>query len=105
MTRRFSGTDLHERWHLGRALVEGEGTSRTENAAGRWVDRGGQVIAQQDFLLSALAYRIGDRGGREQRLRVRMRRPREDLLPGALLHELAEVHDGDLVGQVFHRGQ
>ena len=46
---------------------------------------------------------LGDR--RQQRLRVRMRGRRVELLGRPDLDELAEVHHGDVVGDVAHHGE
>ena len=74
--------------------------ARMEVAAARRVDRARHVALEHDAL--ALRQRIGDRHRREQRLGVRMDRPLVELLGRRELDDLAEVHDGDAVGDVAH---
>jgi len=62
----------------------------------------GDVVTEEDRLPRALQHRIGHGSRREQRLGVGVSGPGEDRLAGAVLDELPEVHDSDLVGEVLH---
>src|SRR4051812_11325242 len=75
---------------------------RAKDASGRGVRRARDVALEHDPLaLPALAGLL-DRHGREERLRVRVRRAVVDLALVSDLHDLAEVHDRDAVGDVAH---
>ena len=76
-----------------------------EPAARRRVDRARDVAGQHDPLALALDHRVGLGDRRQQRLRVRVGGRRVQLLGRADLHQLAEVHHGDDVGDVAHDGQ
>ena len=91
-----SPATVAQRGHLGRALVERERAPGVEPAAGRRVERG--RAGRRRAAPGARARwrrRVGDRRGREQRLRVRVAGAAKIRSRGALLDELAEVHDGD----------
>ena len=45
------------------------------------------------------------RDSREQGLRIRVARRTQDFLRPALLDNAAEIHDGHVVGQIFHHGK
>src|SRR5713226_9284925 len=73
-----------------------------EPTARRWIDRRGDVTLEDHALPRSLDERIRDRNRRKQRTRVRVARTPVELLAGRNLHDLAEVHDRDAVGDVFH---
>ncbi len=77
---------------------------RVENTqpAGR-VERRRQLALQHDALGPGDAGHAGRR--RQQRLGVRVQRPREDALLGALLHRQAQVHHQHVVGDVAHHAE
>jgi hypothetical protein len=58
------------------------------------------VTGERDLLHARLRIRLRD--GRQQGPGVRVLRLFEDLLAGAALHDLAQIHDGDLIGNVLH---
>ena len=49
--------------------------------------------------------RVGDRNRRQERLGIGVERRREDLLGRAHLDDMAEIHDGDPVGEIAHHRQ
>ena len=71
-----------------------------EGAAGRRVHRRGDVALEHDVRL--LDAGVGDRDGREQRLGVGVVGRLEDLVGGADLDHVAEVHHHHPVGEVAH---
>ena len=81
------------------APVERQRTARVEPAAGRDVGGVGR-LADEDRPVRARAERrrFGRRGDRDERLRVRVVRPVDDRVGRADLHDLAQVHDRDPVG-------
>ena len=87
-----------ERRLLDRADLRRVAAARVEAAAGRRRDRARHVALEHDAL--ALRVGIGDRDGREQRLGVRVDRPRVELLGRRELDDLAQVHHGDAVRDV-----
>ena len=95
---------LERRLDLGADLLRLP-AARAEAAAGGRV-RGVRHVALEDDAL-ALAALVGalDRHGREQGLRVGVRRPLVHVVAAADLHDLAEVHHGDPVGHVADDGQ
>ena len=48
---------------------------------------------------------IGDGDGGEQGFGVGVQRVAEDILRGAILHQIAQIHDAHRVGDVLHHGQ
>src|SRR5579859_7503182 len=80
----FGGTDLL------RVLAPGP-----EPAPRRRVHRAGQLAADGRALLGPLRGRLGHRDGGDQAGRVRVRGALVDVLPGAELDQLAQVHDAD----------
>ena len=52
-------------------LGTGSGTSGMEATAFRWVDRAGNITAEENAL--AVSLRVGDRDGGQQRLGIRMK--------------------------------
>ncbi len=79
--------------------------SRAEHASRGRVDRAGQVALQQDALPRPLGSRVGQWHGGGQSVGVRMQRRTVDLLRVGDLHDPAEVHHSDPVGDVAHDGQ
>ena len=84
--------DLLEHWFLVRANIHGYRAAWMEAAAGRWMERAGNVPFQDDPL--AFEPGVGPRDGRHERLGVRVQRVAEQLLPPGELDHLAQVHDG-----------
>src|SRR5260221_275814 len=78
---------------------------RVEAAAGRRVHRGRHVAGKNDPLALALDGRIGDRHGRKERLRIRVKRVLVEVDAVAELDDLAEVHDRDAVADVANDRQ
>ena len=90
-----------QQWLVHVALpVDEARTTRMEAAGGRRVERARDVPHEHDLLARAPERRIGDRHRREQGAAVRMLRRRVQLLLGAGLHRLAEIHDHDAVRDV-----
>src|SRR4051794_25292162 len=81
--------------HVGELLAAG-----AEPAARRRVGRAGHVAGDDDPLTGPLTTGVGQRDGRQQGLGVRVRRPFEQLVPLGDLHDPAQVHDRDAVGDV-----
>ena len=75
--------------------------ARVEVAARRRVDRARHVAAEDDPLAPLLDHRVRNRHGGEQRLGVRVQRLIVEIVAGRHLHDLAEVHHGDAVGDVL----
>src|SRR5262249_40746708 len=73
--------------------------ARMEHAAGRRIRGRGYVAAQHDAAL--LHRRVRDRDGREQRLRVRHQGLAVEVDGRRELDNLAEIHDGDAIGDVL----
>ena len=73
-----------------------------ETAAGGNIDGGGNIAFQQDALL--LVVNIGHRNGGQQCLGVGMHRLLVQLFCIGDLHDLAQVHNDDSVGDVFNNG-
>ena len=92
---------------LGDAAVEGQRAAGVEPAPGRRVDGPGRSSPSSTRLPGRAAVaRVGDRGRGQQGLGVGMRAGAANTaLAGTLFDELAEVHHGDVVGEVLHRRQ
>ena len=78
------------------ALLGGKWTARMERAARRNVCRAWQITLDKHMLL--LNQRIGDRHSGKQGLRVRMQGVSVKVLVGSNLHERAQIHDTDAIG-------
>ena len=78
---------------------------RVEAARVRRVRRAREVALEQDRRPRPLDLRIRDRDRREQRDRVRVQRVVVEVVGGRELHDLAEVHDRDPVGDVPDDGE
>ena len=79
------------------AAVLGQRVARVEPAAGRWAGRVGHVAGQVD---RQHAGPVGARDRRHQRLRVRVPRIGPHRLGVADLHDPAQIHDRDPVGDL-----
>src|SRR5580765_2627734 len=96
---------LDERRLLLRADLLRLPAPRAETTPRRRVGGARDVALEHDPLpFSALNGRL-DRHRRQERLRVWMHRRAIDLLPRPELDDLAEVHDGDAVGDVVDDGE
>ena len=83
--------------HLGPAAGDGDGAAGVEGAALGPVHRVGGVALEDDAVSAAVAGR--GRGG-DEGLGVGVEGVVEDLLGAPLLHDAAEIHDGDAVGDL-----
>ena len=86
------------------ALLRLPATS-VEHAAGRRVDRAGQVTLQQDPLALARCSGVGHRHGRQQRVGVGVQRLLVEGVAVGELHDVTEIHHGDAVGDVAYYGE
>src|SRR6478735_11710672 len=87
-----AGGDLQQGWLLGAADLLGLPAAGVEVAAGRRVDRAGDVALQPDPLTVLPPPRVRDRDGREHRHGVGVARPLVEVVALGDLHDLAEVH-------------
>ena len=90
------GTFLQTLWH---AFF----TSGSEGTAFGEIDGAGDISLQDDPLF--LVAGIRNRNGGEKSLGVRMHRSLIKHFLGSSLHNEAEVHNGDSVGDHFHDGE
>ena len=90
---------------LGRAAGLRVRAAGPEPAARRRIDRARDVAGEDDPLAAPFDPRVGDRYGRDERLRVGVQRPAEQVVHGGGLDDLAEVHHGDPVGEVPDHGE
>ena len=72
-----------------------------EATAAWWIERRRHLALELD--LFRLGSRLGDKHRREQRLGVRVPHVTEQRFRGALLDDLAEIHDDRVVRHVAHR--
>ena len=79
--------------------------ARVETAAGRRIQRRRRIASENDALTGLLDIGIGNRHGRQQRLRVRMVRLAVERLPVRDLDHLTQIHNGNAIGDVLHDGQ
>src|SRR6266550_2465271 len=92
------------RRHGAAALVLlGVGAARVEGASRGWVRRRRHVAREHDPL--PLRVRVRDRYGRQEGRGVRVARAAVQHRRRRPLHELPEVHHGDLVGDLSHHGE
>ena len=95
---------IHER-RLQRPADLGRVPAPGMEAAGcRRCDRAGWIAAKRDTMACSLTG-VDDGHRREERLRVRVDGPRLELVRRRQLHDLAEVHHGDPVGDVADDGE
>ena len=78
------------------ARADRDGATRMEATANRNLDWIGR-LSPQDLELGPMS-RIPSRDDGEQRLRIRVQRPFDDISRGALLDDATEVHDADAIG-------
>jgi hypothetical protein len=95
--------DLAQPGHAGGAIGPGEGAAGVEAAARGRVGGAGRLAVQRDPFAGRAEDRLGDR--REQRAGIGMARRLEDLVGGAELDDLAEVHHRDPVAHVPDDGE
>ena len=88
---------------FGLAALRGIGAAGVELAAGRRVGRGRDGALQHHAL--ALDSRVRDGNGREQRLGVGVQRVGKNVVGLAVLHQIAQVHNADSVGDMLDDGQ
>ena len=93
------GRDLHQHWLLLGAPLEGVGAARVEPAAGGRIDEVGNRSADRGELLRDHVW-TGYR--RQETLRVRMERVREELPHLSDLHYVPGVHHRDPVTDLGH---
>src|SRR5882757_9015337 len=89
--------------HACRAVGDGVGAAGAEDAARGRVDRARDVALEDDAL--ALAVGVGDRHGGEQRLGIGVLRAAAERVARRALHDAAEIHDDDAVGDVLDDGE
>ena len=80
------------------AAVAGIIATLVEAALVARLDGGADLALDQDALL--LGAQFGDGDGRQQSLGVRMHGIGEQFLGGSLFHDLTQIHNGDLIGEV-----
>src|SRR6266550_1780857 len=90
--------DLHAGDVLRRVVA-----ARVEDTARRGIRRRRNVARENDSLLARLG--IGDRNRREKSLGVRHQRLAVEIVRRRQLHDFAEVHHGDTVGDVLDNRQ
>src|SRR6266511_838571 len=95
--------DLLEAGHRLPAAVDRAGAPRREAAPRRDVDRAWNLAAERHLAVLRPRRRLRHRG--EQRLRVGMERVGVEHLLRGELHEVAEVHHRDAIGDVVHDAQ
>ena len=79
--------------------------TRVETAAGRRIQRRRRIASEDDALAGLLDIRIGNRHGRQQRLRVRMVGLAVERLPVRNLDHLTQIHNGNAIGDMLHDRQ
>src|SRR5215204_5961210 len=87
------------------AVVLGAGAAGVEGAALRGVGRGRHVAGEDHAPPLAFLVGVGYGDGREQRGGVGVARLVVERVPVGDLHDLAEVHDGDPIGDVLYHGE
>ena len=85
------------------ALVAGIGAAGGKAAARLGIDGRHHLALKQDALLGIVDIRGGDGG--KQRLGIRVQRADEELLGGSRFHQLAQIHDADIMGNMPHHGK
>ena len=84
------------------ALVAGIVAAGGKAAAGLGIDGGHQLASEQNALLLVQNVRGGNGG--QQCLGIGVHWVLEQLLGGAGLHQLTQIHDADVGGNVAHHG-
>src|SRR5215217_1141493 len=87
------------------ADVHDVGAAGVEVAAGGRVDRARDVAAEDDPLAALLDHRVGNRHGGQESLGIGVERFLVEGDAVRHLDDLAEVHDGDAVGDVLDDGE
>src|SRR5438552_7319164 len=100
----LAGPNLAQRRDLARAALDRDRTARMEDASRRRIERARHLAAEHHALARGLHLRIRDRDRGEQGLRVGVLRILVELAALGDLHDLAEVHDRDPVGDVADHG-
>ena len=100
-----AGGDLLELRHLGGAPLVCVGAAGAEAAAGRRVQGAGHVALQHDALGLACREGVCHRDGRDQAAGVGVDAVGDQLVAVGQLHQLAQVHDADAVGDVLDHAQ
>ena len=101
----MAGGDLLEIRHAFGAFVARVRAAGAEGAAARRVQRARDIAGEHDALVGAGDLRIRDRDGGQKRLGIRVQGMVIDLVGVGQLDHLAEVHDGDAVGDMAHDQQ
>ena len=96
---------VRSRSACGRAVVLGARAAGTERAAFRRVYGRRHISGEDHALVFALLLRIGDGDGGEERGGVGMARLAVESVSVGDLYDLAEVHHGDPVRDVFDHGE
>ena len=99
----MAGRDLDEALLGDTAQRNGIGAARMEMAARRGMDGRGHVAGKG--LARARKLRVGHRRRGQQRFRVRMHRPLENVVNAAALDDASQVHHGDVIGDVAHHAE
>ena len=97
--------DVAPHRHLRRADVLRVRAARVEHASGRRMRGAGDLAGEGDAMTDAVRRRHHLRLRRAQCGRVRVQRPLQHVVGGPELHQVAEVHHPDAVGDVGHDGQ
>src|SRR5207302_7303468 len=87
-------------WHFGPAALDRVRAARMKGAARRRIERRRQLTLERDALPPRP--RVERRRAREQRPRVRMRRPAEHGVLRAVFDDLAQVHHRHRIGDMTH---
>ena len=96
-----AGGDLLELRHLGCAPLICVGAAGAEAAAGRRVQGAGHIALQHDTLGLTCRDGVCHRDGRDQAAGVGVDAVGDQLVAVGQLHQLAQVHDADAVGDVL----
>ena len=90
--------DFPELRHLGGAALVGVGAAGAETAAARRVQGAGHVTLQHDTVACAGGLGVRHRDGRDQAAGVGVDAVSDQLKAVGQLHQLAQVHNADAVG-------
>src|SRR5690242_21700123 len=103
MTRSpLSRAKLAHRRLLAPATLNGMRAARMEAAAGRRIDRAGDLALQRQQWTSLRRW-LGDRG--DQRLGVGVERRAEDVACRTDLHQAAEIENADAAADIVHHAE
>lgn len=98
-----SGRHVDERWTFSSAALLCQGTTRMERAASGRGERTGWFSVKTHALLDVVSMQSWR--GRQERPCVGMVRLIHDHVGGALLDDAPEIHHGEFVRDVAHRGK